>query len=297
MNAAGSLYFADEGYLTWQKNLVEPYLKQCQKYAYFHSYDGAAIFYQQYLAAGADTCIVISHGFSEFAEKYNQKVYIRDFEDYIKDLDCFMKKMNYRMERHRILFAHSMGGAVAARYIEEHPKVFERAILSSPMFRMQTGKYPWWVAKMTADFYVRTKRGEHYAAGQTGFDSRPDFEHSSCISRERYDYIFEKRLKNSRYQTNGSTYGWLLAAMRATETLMRKKNLERIKIPVLIFIAGNDHMVDNRAIAVFENRVETASLVCMPASKHEIFNADYQTRCRYYQEIFDFIMKNQKEKR
>ena len=54
MNAAGSLYFADEGYLTWQKNLVEPYLKQCQKYAYFHSYDGAAIFYQQYLAAGAD---------------------------------------------------------------------------------------------------------------------------------------------------------------------------------------------------------------------------------------------------
>lgn len=52
MNAAGSLYFADEGYLTWQKNLVEPYLKQCQKYAYFHSYDGAAIFYQQYLAAG-----------------------------------------------------------------------------------------------------------------------------------------------------------------------------------------------------------------------------------------------------
>lgn len=27
MNAAGSLYFADEGYLTWQKNLVEPYLK------------------------------------------------------------------------------------------------------------------------------------------------------------------------------------------------------------------------------------------------------------------------------
>ena len=44
--------FADEGYLTWQKNLVEPYLKQCQKYAYFHSYDGAAIFYQQYLAAG-----------------------------------------------------------------------------------------------------------------------------------------------------------------------------------------------------------------------------------------------------
>ena len=75
MNAAGSLYFADEGYLTWQKNLVEPYLKQCQKYAYFHSYDGAAIFYQQYLAAGADTCIVISHGFSEFAEKYNEVIY------------------------------------------------------------------------------------------------------------------------------------------------------------------------------------------------------------------------------
>lgn len=75
MNAAGSLYFADEGYLTWQKNLVEPYLKQCQKYAYFHSYDGAAIFYQQYLAAGADTCIVISHG-SASLQKSTTRLFI-----------------------------------------------------------------------------------------------------------------------------------------------------------------------------------------------------------------------------
>ena len=323
MNAVSGLYFADEGYRNWQKNLVEPYLKQYRKYGCFHSYDGAVIFYQQYLNAEADTCIVISHGFSEFAEKYNeviyyflqqgcsvyilehrghgyserevsdaQKVYIRNFEDYVKDLDCFMKKMNYRMEQHRILFAHSMGGAIAARYVEEHPKVFERAILSSPMFRMQTGKYPWWVAKMTAAFYVKTKRGDRYAAGQSGFSGRPDFEHSSCISRERYYYIFGQRLENSRYQTNGGTYGWLLASMKATEVLMQKKNLEHIKIPVLIFIAGNDHMVDNRAIAVFANHVDTASLVCMPASKHEIFNADYKTRCRYYHEIFDFIMKN-----
>lgn len=42
--------------------------------------------------------------------------------------------------------------------------------------------------------------------------------------------------------------------------------------------------------------METASLVCMPASKHEIFNADYQTRCKYYQEIFDFILQNRREK-
>jgi lysophospholipase len=75
MNAAGSLYFADEGYRNWQKNLVEPYLKQYRKYGCFHSYDGAVIFYQQYLNADADTCIVISHGFSEFAEKYNEVIY------------------------------------------------------------------------------------------------------------------------------------------------------------------------------------------------------------------------------
>ena len=85
-----------------------------------------------------------------------------------------------------------MGGAVAARYIEEHPKVFERAILSSPMFRMQTGKYPWWVAKMTADFYVRTKRGERYAAGQTGFDSRPDL-NTAAVFQESAMIIFLKR--------------------------------------------------------------------------------------------------------
>lgn len=108
------------------------------------------------------------------------------------------------------------------------------------------------------------------------------------------DYTYAKLIKHNFNRTHPEYEHAQIPTLE--ETLMRKKNLERIKIPVLIFIAGNDQMVDNRAIAVFENRVETAALVCMPASKHEIFNADYQTRCRYYQEIFDFILQNRREK-
>ena len=46
------------------------------------------------------------------------------------------------------------------------------------------------------------------------------------------DYTYAKLIKHNFNRTQIPTL---------EETLMRKKNLERIKIPVLIFIAGNDH--------------------------------------------------------
>lgn len=324
MTEKKQIYFAEDGYREWMKQAVEPYLKAYRKYAYIRSYDGTAIFYNEYRAPAAERCIVISHGFCEFAEKYNEviyyflnggfsvympehrghgysdratedveKVHVDDFEKYVRDFDCFMNALAGRMEKHRILFAHSMGGAIGARYLEEYPGVFEAAVLSSPMLRMKTGKYPRLVAKLTAYFYTATGRGDVYAAGQSGFDEKPDFEHSSCISRARYDYVFEKRMKNLQYRTYGGTYGWVRAAMKITGILMKKRNLAHINIPVLIFTAGREHMVDNRAAAEFANRVPGVSLIALPDAKHEIFNAGYETRLTYYHEIFSFFRANQ----
>ena len=320
-------YFAEEGFRGFMRGVVEPYLKKYQKQGYFESYDGARLFYYTYCQENAKAALVISHGFCEFSAKYQeliyyflqkgysvyipehrghgyskretedmQKVHILHFEDYIRDFSCFMERIVGKREKTRILFAHSMGGAIAVRYLEENPGVFDGAILSAPMLKMRTGAYPEKVAELIAAWFSVTGRGERYAAGQGGFDDTPDFEGSSCLSQERYRYVYEKRTKDLKYQTYGATYRWLYEALKTTGSIRKRKNLDQIKIPVLLFEAGRDHMVVNEAIEQAAHAIAEAKLIRMERSKHEIFNGNMEIRNSYYEAIFKFIMQLQEQK-
>src|SRR5260370_41333748 len=44
--------------------------------------------------------------------------------------------------RPRLLVAHSMGAAIGLLCLRRHPRLFDAAILSSPMLGLRTGKFP-----------------------------------------------------------------------------------------------------------------------------------------------------------
>lgn len=318
------VYYGEEGYSGFMRNTAEPYIEKYRERSCFCSYDGRIISYYAYRNPKAKGCIVISHGFCEFGEKYNEviyyflqagysvylpehrghsyseqmtpdrdKVHIMDFEDYVRDFHCFLTEIV--REQKKFLFAHSMGGAVAVRYLEEYPGSFEGAVLSAPMLRIKTGKCPRLFAEWIADWFVFTGRETRYAAGQSGFDFKADFAGSGCLSEERYRYVFDRRLANFNYRTYGATYGWLRAVLKAEKKINKKKNLERINTPVLIFLAGREHMVDNRAAVEFVNQVSRSAMVYMEKAKHEIYNGDYETRVSYYQQIFAFLEETAEE--
>lgn len=315
---------AERGFVAWMRGEVEPFLKKHCQYGYLQSRDGISIRYIRYQLKDAEKCVVISHGFCEFAEKYNEMIYyllqmgysvyipehrghgysdrtasdpemvhVQDYGEYVADFVRFVENVVMPRERHRILFAHSMGGAIGILTLEQHPGLFEAAILSSPMCGMQTGRFPHFAAKLLAGFYCLNGKGKTYAsiAGQRGFCEVPDFEGSSCVSKERYQYVFEKRLADPHYRTYGGSYAWVYAGIQACERLMKKAALAQIDIPVLLFAAGHDHMVDNDAIERFAERTEKTELIFLPDAKHEIFHADDRTRRKYYDEIFQFLEK------
>lgn len=64
------------------------------------------------------------------------------------------------------------------------------------------------------------------------------------------DYAYAKLIKHNFNRTHPEYEHAQIPTLE--ETLMRKKNLERIKIPVLIFIAGNDHMSKAGVIVIAE---------------------------------------------
>ena len=310
----------EEGFAEWMRQEVEPYLKEHDKEGDFSGKDGAKVHYHCYRLPETQRCIVISHGFCEFAEKYNEVVYyflragysvylpehrghgnsqryvsddqmihVDDYADYVEDFALFVKNVVVPCERERYLFAHSMGGAIGILTLEQYPELFRAAVLSAPMCGIRTGIFPMWMADVIATLCCLCGRGTHYALGQSGFCDTPQFEGSSCVSKERYHYIFEKRIENRQCRTSGGSYAWVHAGIGACRRLMKRKNLAKIDVPVLLFGAGREHMVINRKIRQFAERTRRTRLIWMPESRHEIFNADEASRRSYYKEIFAFF--------
>lgn len=312
-------------FCSWMEQTVEPFLKMHSRYGYFGSYDGTNLFYEEYRLPGADKCIVISHGFCEFAEKYHEVIYhflnagysvylpehrghgnsdrkikdlamvhVEDYEEYVRDFAGFLQKVVIPRERHRVLFAHSMGGAIGALAIERYPGMFEAAVFSSPMFHIHMGRHPSWLVSGAAEILCLMGQRERYAPGQTAFAEKPDFEGSSCTSRARYDYVFNKRKENPYYRMHGGSSAWVRASLRANRKLMQRKNLERIELPILLFAAGADKMVDNRALKKFAECTKRTRLIEVPEARHEIFNGDETVRKAYYEAIFMFLAEGQR---
>lgn len=315
-------YFAEEGFADWMRQEVEPYLRQHGEQGCFLGSGGAVIHYHRYRLENAEKCVVISHGFCEFAEKYNEMIYylmhagysvyipehrghgysdrstpdtemvhVEAFEDYVRDFVTFVKTVVVPREKERYLLGHSMGGAIAILTLEQYPTLFRAAVLSSPMCGMKTGRFSNRLADLVAWMCCRLGKGKSYAIGQSGFREMPDFVGSSCVSEARYQYIFQKRLECPQYRTYGGSYAWVHAGIKAGRQLMKKKNLEKINIPILLFMAGNEHMVDNVKIEEFAKHTKQTQLVMMQNAKHEIFNADRGSRRIYYEKIFAFLRK------
>lgn len=317
MNKGSMVPFEDDGYDRFMKNEGRKWIEENVGKFRFESHDGGRL---QAFCAVPDNpraAVVMVHGFCEFFGKYHElfydflhegyavffyeqrgfgrslrevddkdAVYVRDFADYVRDLDVFVAEVRRRIGSglDLMLFAHSMGGCVGALYLEEHPETFTRAVLSSPMLKMalrgRTG-----VRAVCGVQKVLGRLG-HLAVGQRRFDGRPDFEHSCALSPARYSYQFNQRLKDAEYQTNGATYAWVGAALKAERKLMR--DADRVRVPVLICSAGRDDMVDVSGQHEFAAKNALVRIEDFPDAKHEIFNASGEILARYYHVLFEF---------
>ena len=63
-----------------------------------------------------------------------QKGFVRDFDDYVRDLDLFMQTIVLPTAEgsELLLLAHSMGGAIGVRYLSQHPGNFKRKARHDP---------------------------------------------------------------------------------------------------------------------------------------------------------------------
>ena len=213
-----------------------------------------------------------------------------DYADYIADVKTFMDKivMPSAGKLPKIIYAHSMGGAIAALFLEEHPEYFDAAVLSSPMFSIKTGSTPSIAVKLLCA-KIRLLHQENLSfPGGKRFDGIPSFETSSARSEKRYNYIFNQRLADEHYHTYMMSNGWGAASFKATARLLRRAS--KVKTPVLLLTAGNDALVNMSGHEKFAKRASNVQHINYEDSKHEIYNDVDEVREKYFNDIFTFIM-------
>lgn len=319
MNAE-TLIRIEDNYKKIMKEDIEPFLKMHMTIGSFHGND-ASLIYKHYTCGKSNGKILIVHGFSEFADKYNElifvllkngysiyipelrghgrsqrfvnepgKVDVSDFDDYIRDLHILFKTVIELQDGQNYILGHSMGGSIAIRYIEKYPNDFGKAILSSPMIRMQTDNVPFGVTMLWAGLKKLLGKGTDYVIGHGDFNPEDNFNHSSCKSRSRYEYIMEMRKSDILYQTWSADYRWLYAACKNSVSISKSRNIDHISIPVLLFAAGEDRLVNVAKIEKFYKKLKCAQYHYFANARHEIFNSTEADRVCFYEQLLKFII-------
>lgn len=311
----------EKDYAVVMQNEIEPFLAEIRTEGYFSSYDGKNIHYEAHTIDNAKGNVVIVHGFTEFAEKFREMAYyfvkngynafaldnrghghsyrmhgstetvrLNKFSDYIEDLDVFVKKIvkpqadNLPM----YVYSHSMGGGIAARYIQVHNDVFRKAILSSPMICAQTGA-PVPLAKTVLGLVSSIGLKNASVPGMCKFNPDATYENSSDTCKERFEYFMTKRRSNAVYRTAGPSFGWVNEALKLTDHLLDDNNCKNVTAKVLIFQPERDNKVISSYQNTFAGKLSDAQLVFIPGSKHEIFGTTNDVLQGYLDKIFDFL--------
>jgi len=306
---------------TMQKK-VEPYLEKYRVIKYFERTKGEPICYERYAMPDAKACVIISHGFTENSDKYHEQAYyflnegysvyiinhrghgrsfrmtkdpslvhIKDFNGLTEDFAFFAAKI-VKEENSGLpcfVYAHSMGGGIAGTVMEDEPKLFDKAVLTSPMMSINLGKIPKWAAAAFVKTKISTGHGEDYIRGQQAFDGTRDFEHSMTSGRERYDYYFDRCLENEYMRTWGSSYVNSLEMSKLADHVSEVSRCRKVVTPTLLFSAGEDGAVTDIGQKIFADNAASVEFIIVPGVRHEIFTAADEIIGPYWDKIMKFF--------
>ncbi len=307
-------------YEEMMRTVVEPGLAALREEIDMPLPTGGTLHAEVYNRYDARRAVVLLHGYTESAEKFREltwylvsagySVFAMDhrghgrsvrevddasvthvgrFADYLHDLEAFMETVVFpRMGGGTLcLYGHSMGGALAAFALIEHPDWFARAVLNAPMIAPVTRPLPRRAAWLMGAAFCLLGKGKARAFVGKPFDpAREKFETSHMTSRARFDYYQQKRNARSELQNCSPTYSWVREAAGVTGPLLKRAG--EIRVPVLLCQAARDSIVGLEEQRRFIERVPQGRLVTFDA-KHELYSADDGVLADYLHTVIGFF--------
>jgi lysophospholipase len=177
------------------------------------------------------------------------KGYVESFDLYHEDLHTFIKNIvTPQCDYKPYLLAHSMGGAIAIRYMQEHPGIIKAAVLSSPMISISTGSLPrsLLMGLVTGLAFINRllSKKPWYFIGQGDYRETSYQKNELTQSIERHAIFNNIYRENRNLQLGGVTTYWLKEAIESTKQIFDK--IKQLETPILVLQSGSDTIVDNQ---------------------------------------------------
>lgn len=317
------LNIIDEENFATEISAVEDKLGKIINSGSFTAFDGVNIYYEYFLAENSRGNVVIVHGLSEFTKKFYEIIYytlnqgynvfiydqrchglsgrltderdllhVDSFSDYVKDLNYFIDEVVLKTEDKPVyLFAHSMGGAIAALYLAEQKDKVKRAVLSAPMFEPIVKNVPTVIAREG----VRVGRvifgGKRKFFLSEEFNPETKYHHCYGLSEARFRKNMELRCGNEMYQSTPMSFGWVSGSLTVGKKVLSRRVAGKIKTPILIISASEDKMVNNKMQEKFLNKCINCEFKSIEYATHSILSSDEIILSQVLNLTFDFLSK------
>ena len=187
-----------------------------------------------------------------------------DVGGFLADFQAVLDALAPRLPRPWINLSHSMGGALTTLAMAAGEARFAGALLSAPMFGLNTGRVPALAARGVAWTAARCggRRAYVEARERSGVRLSHDAEREG---RWRGQLEACPDLRLGRF-----TWGWLDTAFAVTGRLIRDPGLTRITTLVTVLAAGEEDLVDNRKMEAVTRRMPHARFRRIGGAHHEL---------------------------
>ncbi len=306
-------------------SVVLPFLRDREKQATLTAPDGTALYCVTYCADHPAGSVLVLHGFTENAFKYSEIIYslvrsgfsvvaydqrghgrsgrspcisdssvthVEHFDDYVSDLKMVVDRLLAPMPEPHMIFAHSMGGAVAALFLEKYPDVFRAALLCAPMIAPSTRGFSVPAARAVCLAAKLAGRGKRHPFFMKPWSGPEDFSTSCATDPARFAWYDEIKTSREEFRNSIPTYNWTLESLGVTGRILAPGAPEKITCPVLLCSADKDYSVMPEPQKSFIGRVPHGKQIFVRNSRHEIFRSVNDVFFPWWHQVLEFFRIN-----
>lgn len=246
---------------------------------------GLSLYYRGWEATSPRASLLVVHGLAEHGGRYEDfgrrmagfgvSTYALDlrghgqsdgrrghadrFELLLQDVERFRRQVQGCLPNQMpsFILGHSMGGLIASRYIEEYETSFRGAIITSP-----------WLATAMA-----VPRWKTMAASMLN-KILPALPIDAAVDEQ---YLSHDPIVVTRYKDDPLVHGKITPRLYAEASMamgLVMSRSERIRIPVLMLLAGDDRIVDTKRSEMFAKSLKSPDVTVqvLPGYYHEVLN-------------------------
>ena len=230
-------------------------------------------------------------GLSDRALSDRHKGHVRNFANYITDLEAVMEQVILPdCPPPYFVLAHSMGAAVALRACHDGNRWFERMVFSAPMIALPPGRLTR-VAGPLARLMRMIGRGRAYVPTSDSAVMGAESFIGNVLTSDPVRYARNAAVleQEPALGLGAPTVAWADAALRQMKVFADPSFSVRIRQPILMVAAGRDEVVSTPAIEAFGQNLLAGRHLIIAGAKHEILQEQDQYRGQFWAAFDAFV--------